>query len=155
MTLLTKIKVSLSMKSYNDKEWTTTSPYKSARTILVQLIIKMKALLVLFTTTLFVHTKADCPVGYVSLPGSNNGMCYKAVFTYSTWFNAEQTCFNSNGHLASVDSAFLNMWITSLVKNSTLGATEYWLGGYWNKFDSKWAWADFNNVTYDNWQPGK
>lgn len=87
------------------------------------------------------YSLGACPSGYTQ---ASNNKCYKVYNVNKNWFDAEQTCFNANGHLASVESAFIKF-------NATNDA---WLGGYWNKFDNNWAWTDFTKFTYSNWQKG-
>ena len=61
--------------------------------------------------------------------------------------NAEQTCTNANGHLASVTDAKNNNFLHNVVKgNAIIGAQVK---------NGKWTWPDGSPLTYENWEKTK
>ena len=56
------------------------------------------------------ESTTTCPAGaVVSL--NNPSICYSLLTSQTEYLNAEQTCVDLGGHLASVDSAFTNTFL--------------------------------------------
>lgn len=77
----------------------------------------------IYFSALFGFTRARCPLG--AIQGLDLSQCYLYRTEPSSWYDAEETCVQLNGHLASVSNAFVN----SFISRSWYHAPEdYWLG---------------------------
>uniref|UniRef100_A0A914BXJ3 C-type lectin domain-containing protein n=1 Tax=Acrobeloides nanus TaxID=290746 RepID=A0A914BXJ3_9BILA len=110
-------------------------------------------LLVLLAFSLFhsIQSESKCPEG--SFQGVN-GKCYKGINQLKTWHQAEVDCYLTGGHLASVTDTFTNAFISSVAKNVSITAADYWLGGTSNYVNGSWAWSNFDQFKYTNWIKG-
>lgn len=95
-------------------------------------------------------TFARCPVG--AIQGLDPSICYLYHTEPSSWYDAEETCVQSNGHIASVPNAFVN----SFISRSWYHAPEdYWLGATAGNSSSEvWSWTDGTRFSYSNWAEG-
>lgn len=82
----------------------------------------------------------QCPPG--SVVGLKPGDCY----TYkpaAAWFDAEEECVTSGGHLASVHDVFTNSFVAKLPKYLSTISDGFWMGGSFGITTSdRWSWSD-------------
>ncbi|KAE9548049.1 hypothetical protein FO519_008739 [Halicephalobus sp. NKZ332] len=88
---------------------------------------------------------------------SDPSVCYSMLTTQTEYLNAEQTCVDLGGHLASVDSAFTN---TFLVQNAqkaftNTSSTDFWIGGNDLASSGVWTWTDGKPFTFTDWAQGE
>ena len=65
------------------------------------------------------------------------------------WQDAEEFCFKSGSHLASIHSKEENDFIVHDLADS--GATEMWVGGMLGQDGVQWTWSDGTTWDYTNW----
>jgi hypothetical protein len=63
-----------------------------------------------------------------------------------TWLSAETECVRQGGHLASIDSSYINYILQGN------GVSTYWVGA--SSLYGKFRWSDGNNISYTNWNSG-
>uniref|UniRef100_A0A914UPF9 Uncharacterized protein n=1 Tax=Plectus sambesii TaxID=2011161 RepID=A0A914UPF9_9BILA len=100
-----------------------------------------------------------CPRGWYLISKSNT--CARVETQKMTWFNANRSCTQQGGRLASIrndtDNQFLLTLMTIFIKTND---TNVWVGGRTNiavSGNSKnWFWTDGSDfTTYENWADGK
>ena len=84
--------------------------------------------------------------------------CIMVNLELLSWHDAERTCSQLAGHLASVHSENFNKWVTGLFNNASRKSDanieeDYWLGGRYNGVN--WEWTDMRTWTYFNWKEGE
>uniref|UniRef100_A0A914BUB0 C-type lectin domain-containing protein n=1 Tax=Acrobeloides nanus TaxID=290746 RepID=A0A914BUB0_9BILA len=77
-------------------------------------------------------------------------LCYETFTEATTWYQAEEKCYKSGGHLASASDSFTNTFLSGLADGSFNGKN-YWLGGTTNYLGGTWTWSDYSNFTYTYW----
>lgn len=94
----------------------------------------------------------QCPPG--SVVGLRAGDCY----TYNpaaAWFDAEEECVTSGGHLASVHDVFTNSFLAKLPKYLATNSGTFWLGGSFGITTSdRWSWSDRSTFDFTHWASG-
>lgn len=72
----------------------------------------MRNLALVFVLASFVAVEATltCPTGAVPSLGDGS-LCYSFLSSSTEFLNAEQTCVDLGGHLASIDSAFTDTFL--------------------------------------------
>jgi len=85
----------------------------------------------------------ECPNGWLRF-GQN---CYKSVSQSVSWSDAESSCNDEGGNLASVHSVEENQFI------STISGPNTWLGGSDAAAEGEWSWSDGSSFdwTPSNW----
>uniref|UniRef100_A0A9J8AAW4 C-type lectin domain-containing protein n=1 Tax=Cyprinus carpio carpio TaxID=630221 RepID=A0A9J8AAW4_CYPCA len=74
------------------------------------------------------------------------------VFKYPlSWDDAEVTCLNNGGNLASVHNKQQYDFLKSMISSSQ----SYWIGGYDAVSEGKWFWSDGSQMNYRLWNPGE
>ncbi|XP_050984261.1 galactose-specific lectin nattectin isoform X2 [Labeo rohita] len=75
--------------------------------------------------------------------------CFKA-FNYDTsWSDAEMTCLNYGGNLASVHSQTEYNFLRVLIYSDK----SFWIGGYDAVSEGKWFWSDGTKMNFRLWSP--
>lgn len=95
-------------------------------------------------------SSCDCPTDWKQGP---TGLCYKPFNQNLVWYNAEATCYQNGGHLASIQDAFTNSYLAGLAQQA-FSLDTFWLGATTNFLGNAWAWSDFQGFTYTNWASG-
>uniref|UniRef100_A0AC34PVF4 C-type lectin domain-containing protein n=1 Tax=Panagrolaimus sp. JU765 TaxID=591449 RepID=A0AC34PVF4_9BILA len=110
----------------------------------------------IFLSLLFDGIVGDCPRGSLaSLKDSSK--CYSFISSTAEFLNAEQTCVDLRGHLASVSDGFLNAFLTENGQNiyGKVNATDFWIGGSDLAVSSNWTWTDGSAWGYTSWASGE
>lgn len=74
-------------------------------------------------------------------------------------YQAEDSCTDQGGNLASIHSENYNQWITGLFNDISRGKANaedwegFWVGGSYTGLN--WDWTDGTVVSYTNWNPGE
>ncbi|XP_078146311.1 ladderlectin-like [Centroberyx gerrardi] len=71
------------------------------------------------------------------------------------WVQAEQHCLTLGANLASVHSLEEYEFIQEMVKGSSGGLPETWIGGSDNAQDRTWFWSDGSSFDYQHWNSGE
>ncbi|XP_058654902.1 galactose-specific lectin nattectin-like isoform X2 [Onychostoma macrolepis] len=77
--------------------------------------------------------------------------CFKIFNNPMTWKDAEVTCLNHGGNLASVHSNKEQAFIKLLVSSSE----SFWIGGYDAVSEGTWFWSDGSKMNFQLWSPGE
>lgn len=86
--------------------------------------------------------------GYYYKPSNK---CYAFHPIPSNWFDAQKSCSNLNGSLASINSQGLNNFLTTY----DLLVGFFCIGLKWNDTVSQWKRSDGSSLDYTNWLPSK
>ncbi|KAH7711485.1 type-2 ice-structuring protein-like protein [Aphelenchoides avenae] len=91
-----------------------------------------------------------CPAG--SVEGLSPDECYVFAEKSLNWYDAEVECNKLGGYLASINSAFHEMYLSNASQHKS-----YWTGGQMiGDFpESDWRWSDASTWAYTSWGPGK
>lgn len=108
----------------------------------------MKHFAVIFP--LFVFIQGRCPSG--AIQGFADDECFTLGQSMIGWYDAEEECVRHSGHLASIDSAFLNAFLVDIT-NPLL--TVLWLGGIADGAPAQWRWTDRTPFLYTSWAESK
>ncbi|XP_026103534.1 galactose-specific lectin nattectin-like [Carassius auratus] len=81
--------------------------------------------------------------------------CFKFFSNSQMWINAEKTCQDFNGHLASIHSHEEYVFIQNLIRYTTNGATRAWIGANDAVHEGVWLWSDGSKFNYQIWSPGE
>lgn len=84
--------------------------------------------------------------------GINAGNTYQRFDTAANWFNAQSTCTNDKGHLATITSHNENEWIK---RNLLTNATTLWLGGTDEGNEGVWSWVTDEFWDFTFWNNGE
>jgi hypothetical protein len=112
--------------------------------------------LVLLLILTFSFVSCLCPNGTVtSFTDSNN--CYLFVSNKSEFIVAEGYCRQKGGHLASVSSAFVNMFLSSEADLHFSESTEadFWIGATNQLTPGNWSWLDGKPFVFTDWEKGQ
>ncbi|XP_060890629.1 galactose-specific lectin nattectin-like [Labrus mixtus] len=90
-----------------------------------------------------------CPEGWLEL----NSRCFKFIFNEKDWDDAEDSCIEQGGNLASIHSDEDYNALRNLVKTSTGIDKQTWVGGYDAVKEACWRWSDGSSFNFDNWGP--
>lgn len=130
-------------------------------------VMEAKVFLVAVLAACLAETYGACPAG--SIQGLKDDDCYRSTivtaltihgicscFRYheiaTTWYEAEDICVRLGGHLASVENAFANAFLSD---SWNFGNSGYWLGGSYGVSTSrKWTWTDGKPFAFVNWAKG-
>ena len=82
-----------------------------------------------------------------------NGRCYKLISSYTSWFEAQDTCLAWGGQLVSVGSQQENAFVRGLGDKAS--CADIWIGYNDLAKDGQWVWADGTAGNYSNWAPGE
>lgn len=94
---------------------------------------------------------AGCPSGAVQ--GLSDDVCYDYNMLSESWYEAEENCQLSGGHLASVRNAFLNSFLLDKL-GSKFRAESFWLGPSVGVTSTNWSWTDGSAFKYADWPKG-
>ncbi|XP_077058631.1 galactose-specific lectin nattectin-like [Siphateles boraxobius] len=82
--------------------------------------------------------------------------CFKFFSNPQTWMDAEKTCSQLNGNLASVHSRAEHDFIHELVISKTeMMTTRTWIGGNDRVQEGDWVWSDGSKMNYQEWGFGE
>ncbi|KAH7702490.1 macrophage mannose receptor 1-like protein [Aphelenchoides avenae] len=95
---------------------------------------------------------ATCPAG--SIQGLTANKCYEVVTQPASWYDAVLKCRKQNGELATVETAFINVFLVRQQAGKT-SATEVWLGGSRGVNSSGWTWLNGAPIKYTAWDKGE
>ncbi|XP_046560573.1 uncharacterized protein LOC124269595 [Haliotis rubra] len=93
-----------------------------------------------------------CPNAWIRYGNS----CYMFIGTKETWMEASQQCVVRGAHLATIETADENAFITGYLKVfGDIGAYMVtWVGGNDMEIEGIWKWsASGERVTYTDWEP--
>jgi hypothetical protein len=91
-----------------------------------------------------------------------NGHEYAITNTWESWVNAEAEAVLAGGHLATINNAAENEWVSETFKDyhiegypiTDFGAFAVNIGYYLNSTTTQWEWISGEPVTYTNLYPG-
>ncbi len=92
-----------------------------------------------------------------NLERSHGGHKYRYFSYMKDWHEAESYCENLGGHLAIIESAEENEFLTQNYAIPFLNGRPF-LGGTDEEVEGVWKWIDgrtFDEVGYENWAPGE
>ena len=89
---------------------------------------------------------SSCPDGWERLEGH----CYLWPPTESSWAAAEQFCNYQDGHLASVTTEEIHMYMRYKV-NIVDGLGDVWVGGSDKEEGGVWTWTDGSAWNFTRW----
>merc|ERR1719309_1825089 len=90
----------------------------------------------------------QCPEFWTEYEGS----CYRFRQVYADWFEAEDICIESGGHLVSITSEEENNFVRNFVEADWV-QWEYWLGGQPDG-NNGWKWSDGSEFEYSDFYEG-
>jgi len=102
--------------------------------------------------------RCNCPFGYEIY----QGFCYKVFFGLTTWYDANATCVQEGGNLASIHTIQENRYIAGLAlaqpaeyPNRCDIGNRMWIG-YWDpKQELNYTWTDGTGNTFLSWSSGE
>jgi hypothetical protein len=109
-------------------------------------------LLLIFIFASIFYGSLSCPSGMIQ--GTSSNQCYQLIKTPASWLTAEYNCMNLGGHLATVDSAFVNTILNGAGQAEFTDPGSFWLGKTTQFLPGQWVWVDRSNATYSNWANG-
>uniref|UniRef100_A0A8C1JDR0 C-type lectin domain-containing protein n=1 Tax=Cyprinus carpio TaxID=7962 RepID=A0A8C1JDR0_CYPCA len=77
--------------------------------------------------------------------------CFKVFNDPKSWKDAEVTCLNHGGNLASVHNNKEHAFIKNLVSSSK----PFWIGGYDAVSEGTWFWSDGSKMNFRLWNAGE
>ncbi|XP_016311935.1 galactose-specific lectin nattectin-like [Sinocyclocheilus anshuiensis] len=96
---------------------------------------------------LFALNASACESGWIRY----GRRCFRVFNHPVTWRDAEVSCLNHGGNLASVHNlkeyTFLKLMISS--------SRSYWIGGYDAVSEGTWFWSDGSKMNFKLWNPGE
>ncbi|XP_018918688.1 galactose-specific lectin nattectin-like isoform X1 [Cyprinus carpio] len=96
---------------------------------------------------LFALNASACETGW-----SRHGKrCFKVFNDPKSWKDAEVTCLNHGGNLASVHNNKEHAFIKLLVSSSK----SFWIGGYDAVSEGTWFWSDGSKMNFRLWNAGE
>ena len=107
-------------------------------------------------STFNVSASDNCPGGApTQIPGTVfggtfNGHTYYVSTGTHEWVDAVAIANNSGGHLATIENAAENAFVSSLSPNNRI-----WIGFNDIAQEGNWVWETGEPVTYVNWAPGE
>jgi hypothetical protein len=81
-----------------------------------------------------------------------NGHTYLFVQNHLTWNDAEQSCEQLGGYLATVTSKEEMDFIAGIIPPSTENDHIVWIGGTDREVEGEWRWVTGEPFTYFNWK---
>ncbi|XP_037530987.1 galactose-specific lectin nattectin-like [Nematolebias whitei] len=81
--------------------------------------------------------------------------CYLFNSTEVNWDNAEESCIDQGGHLASFHNQDEYDFIQRLIVTATGTDTKAWVGGTDIEEEGVWKWSDGSSFSYTHWGSGE
>uniref|UniRef100_UPI0037E90BCB galactose-specific lectin nattectin-like n=1 Tax=Semicossyphus pulcher TaxID=241346 RepID=UPI0037E90BCB len=88
-----------------------------------------------------------CPPGWTTL----NSRCFMFVYEEKDWSDAEKSCVDIQGNLASLHDEKDYKLLRNMVKMATGKDKQTWIGGYDAVKEGEWKWSDGTPFDYMNW----
>uniref|UniRef100_A0A3B3ZZ14 C-type lectin domain-containing protein n=1 Tax=Periophthalmus magnuspinnatus TaxID=409849 RepID=A0A3B3ZZ14_9GOBI len=106
-----------------------------------------------FTCGLFTGAVTDdcCPDGWSHF-GSR---CFMFFRKPKTWIDAELSCIEIGGNLASIHSSDDNQFIQDTVLRLTGSHWRVWIGGHDGVEEGVWQWTDGSPFDFNHWNYGE
>ncbi|XP_044050272.1 type-2 ice-structuring protein-like [Siniperca chuatsi] len=92
-----------------------------------------------------------CPNHWIQF----NDRCFHFVPRSLSWVKAQQNCQSMDANLASVHSIEEYYAIQNIVKGSSAGETNTWIGGTDCQEENAWFWMDGTPFKFTNWCEGE
>jgi len=83
------------------------------------------------------------------------GRCYRGYKVNHTWLQAEATCKQWGGHLASIASSKENAQVYALMGKTCGNNNGGWIGLTDAAKEGTWLWSDGTKYSYKNWNKGE
>ncbi|XP_076357953.1 uncharacterized protein LOC143250810 isoform X2 [Tachypleus tridentatus] len=82
--------------------------------------------------------------------------CYQLFHQYMNWQSAENHCISLGGHLATISTDDIQLFLETLIKTSLLygQAHAFWIGANDIQHENCYTWEDGLIFRYSNWFPG-
>ncbi|KAK9963345.1 hypothetical protein ABG768_006537 [Culter alburnus] len=96
---------------------------------------------------LFALNASACRSGWTQ----HGNRCFRVFNQAMIWKDAEMTCLDHGGNLASVHSQEENAFIKRLISSSK----SFWIGGYDAVSEGTWFWSDGSKMNVQLWNPGE
>jgi hypothetical protein len=112
----------------------------------------IKFILIFSIIRLFSWSIAACPNRMIH--DTSKTFCYQSFTDPTSWITADHNCNRLGGHLASVDSTFLNTILNGAAQENMNPAESFWLGSTTMFIAGQWSWSDGSNSSITNWVPG-
>ena len=83
--------------------------------------------------------------------------CYMVVTDSQTWYDAQDYCrsLGDGVELVKINSVEENEFVLQLVRNGAPYADVVWIGLFWDDYNGLWAWSDYSDPFYANWNDGE
>ena len=82
--------------------------------------------------------------------GQHNGSNYYCSYNNYSWTNAKSLCQNNGGHLAVINDADENSFVSNFMM-----ASSAWIGGHDYNNEGSFEWINGDPMNYTNWQYGQ
>ncbi|XP_030636021.1 ladderlectin-like isoform X2 [Chanos chanos] len=92
---------------------------------------------------------AACDEGW----DQHESKCYKFIANPVTWSDAELSCLNSGGNLASVHTFEEYTFLQKIVQATAGKMAEAWIGAQDATQENVWLWSDGSRFDYTYWAP--
>ncbi|XP_043914589.1 eosinophil granule major basic protein 2-like [Protopterus annectens] len=122
----------------------------------------MKAILVFLILLVVAESILSAPNEITALSEAGTysmifeGVTYTLYSSPLTFAQAEASCTRTgyNGHLVSIHSHSLNLFLLHMVRHFNVDAHQMWIGGKRNSFRRKFYWTDGSRWNYWYWGSG-
>lgn len=122
----------------------------------------MKAIFVFLVLLVVAESIMSAPNKMASLNETDSyslmfeGVTYTYYTTHLTFDAAETQCRRTgySGHLVSVHSHSLNLFLLHMVKHFTTTVTQIWIGGKRERYSNRFHWTDGSRWNYWHWGSG-
>src|SRR6266540_3283763 len=105
-----------------------------------------------FATFLVRDLRAEVLTGPIT--NAANGHWY-FLLAPENWPSAEAEAVDLGGHLATIDDANENAWVTNAFSNFGGVARGLWIGLNDSDQENVWVWVSGEPASYRNWAPGE
>uniref|UniRef100_A0A1I7ZR44 C-type lectin domain-containing protein n=1 Tax=Steinernema glaseri TaxID=37863 RepID=A0A1I7ZR44_9BILA len=115
----------------------------------------MRPILLLSALVGLIYAEGSCPRG--AIQSTDGTKCYQFLSNQQQFSQAQETCLDLGGNLASVTDGYENNRIAeqanALFKGKNL--TQFWVGGNDLAAKGTWRWTDGTGFGYSNWASGQ
>ncbi|XP_049438287.1 galactose-specific lectin nattectin-like, partial [Epinephelus fuscoguttatus] len=92
-----------------------------------------------------------CPPGWTLFEDH----CYVYEHTAKTWGDAEASCIDQGGNLASIPDKRAFEFIKKIIHRATGKHSRAWIGGHDAPQEGKWLWSDGTKFGFTSWNAGQ